>query len=56
MVSMQSIEMIIFVYSLGRASCQMSWRVGVIHPRAKHPVASLETFPDKESLEFEFQL
>lgn len=45
-----------FCSSLGRASCQVSWRVGAIHLRAKHPVASLERVSDKESLGFELQL
>lgn len=56
MVSTQSIEMMIFVPSLGRASRQVSWRVGAIHLRAKHPAASLERVSDKESLGFELQL
>lgn len=49
-VSMQPTEMMIPLHASGGASCKVSWRMGAISGRAKHPAITLDRGPAKESL------
>lgn len=47
---MHPTEMMIPLNSLPGASCKVSWRMGAVYGRVKHPAITLDRGPAKESL------